>query len=342
MPNEKFFRRAGPFTLKQIAELVGTNKVDQSELLIHDVATTSSAGPGHITFFNNHKYAESLHNSRAGACLVAEHDLDVLPAGIVPVLVKNAYLAYAQVVQMFYPNEPVMCGSISPRAVVQDGAVIEKNVVIGDFAFIGEGAQIGAGSVIGVGAYVGPHVSVGEGAVVHSYVTLMCAIIGRRCIIHSGARIGQDGFGFVPGTAGIVKIKQLGIVRIGDDVEIGAGTCIDRGAIEDTVIGNGCKIDNLVQIGHNCQIADNTIICGQVGLAGSTKVGSGVMLGGQVGIAGHVSIGDGAMVAAQSGVWSDVPSKQVVGGTPAQPIRDWHKATAMIKALVRKRKKGTV
>jgi UDP-3-O-[3-hydroxymyristoyl] glucosamine N-acyltransferase len=334
-----FFNKAGPLTIDHICQSLGVLDVAQPYKMVSGVATLNAATAEELTFFNNAKYKEALLITKAGACLVSAENAEHVPPAVVPIVVKDPYLAYAMVLDLFYPDAAVT-PYISPKAEVHPESTIGAGASIGPYAVIEAGAQIGAGCVIGAGVYIGRSVAIGAGSVLKAHSCVEHATIGARCLIHTGARIGQDGFGFTTCPMGLKKIKQVGTVRIGDDVEIGANTCIDRGAIEDTVIGDGCKIDNLVQIGHNCVIGKHTLICGQVGLAGSTKIGNGVMMGGQAGASGHLSIGDGAMVAAQSGVWSDVSSKAVVGGIPSQPIRDWHKGTVMLKQLVKKRNEG--
>ena len=200
------------------------------------------------------------------------------------------------------------------------------------------GAVIGAGTRIGHGTFVGPGVVLGAGCVIGAHVTLSHCMIGRRALIHPGVRIGQDGFGFVPTSAGPVKIPQLGRVIIGDDVEIGANTTIDRGTLEDTVIGDGTKIDNLVQVGHNVEIGRGCIITSQVGISGSCRIGDGVVIGGQGGLADHVTVGAGAQIAAKTGVMRAIAPGEVVMGYPARPIRHFWREIAMVSRLTRRDK----
>ncbi|MGL4444440.1 MAG: UDP-3-O-(3-hydroxymyristoyl)glucosamine N-acyltransferase, partial [Alsobacter sp.] len=219
-------------------------------------------------------------------------------------------------------------------------AVIEAGVTVDPGAVVGPGAEIGAGTVIASGAVIGPQVRIGRNCSIGAGCTLQAALIGNRVIIHPGVRIGQDGFGFAMSPRGHMKVPQIGRVIIQDDVEIGANTCIDRGASRDTVIGEGTKIDNLVQIGHNVVVGRHCVIVSQVGIAGSTTLEDFAVLGGQVGVAGHLTVGMGAQVAAQSGVAGDVPRGARYGGSPAQPALNWAREIALLKSLVANRGKG--
>ncbi len=246
------------------------------------------------------------------------------------------YSAYALTSRHFYPDAAVTPG-ISPQAIVAKSAVIGKDVRIEAGTVIGENVTIGNGSRIGANTVIGDGVEIGENCRIGALCSISHTIIGQRVTLHRGIHIGQDGFGFAPSKTGIVKVPQLGRVLIGDDVEIGAGSCVDRGAGPDTIIGASSKIDNLVQIGHNVRIGKYVIIAAQCGISGSTWIEDGVMLGGQSGLAGHLKIGAGAKLAARSGVMTDVPAGETYGGAPAVPVRDWHRQTVAVAKLGKKK-----
>ncbi len=330
MPNQRFFKKERLFSVKELAKSANCNVVGDDKITIHNIATLDGAKENEISFLSNAKYVGAFQKSKAAACIVEERFVSLAPKGMTLLVSKNPYQSYAIIAAEFYPPRKFMASKapsavISPFAVVHESAHVAENVVIGSDVEIGENCVIGANTVIDLG------VKIGKNTQVRSNCTLAYCEIGESSIIHSGARIGQDGFGFAPDAQGITKVEQLGTVIIGNNVEIGANTCIDRGAIEDTVIGDGTKIDNLVQIGHNVKIGKNCFIVSQVGVAGSTTVGNGVMLGGQVGIAGHISIGDRTMIAAQSGIMSDVEPGSVLGGSPALPLKQWLRITAFLK-----------
>jgi len=324
-----FFDKAGPFTLRQIAEHVGATLLDDGAGArpIEDVRPLMTAGPSHLSFFDNRRYAEQLTATDAGACIVAKGDARRVPTSAVVLTAPAPYTAFAMALQLFYadalrskaaaeaagPNSAL----VHPSARLDEGATVEPGAVIGREAVVGSGTIVAAGAVIGYRAVLGRDCYVGAGA------SLTHAVVGDRVIIHAGARVGQDGFGFAMGGAkGCLKVPQIGCVVIGDDVEIGANTTIDRGSIDDTVIGAGTKIDNLVQIGHNVRIGKLCLLMSQVGIAGSTHVGDGVIMAGQAGIGGHIEIGDRVRIAGQAGVFGSVPAGETWSGYPARPHRE--------------------
>jgi len=271
---------------------------------------------------------------KAGACFVRPKFAAQAPKDMALLITEEPYYAYALTARAFYP-EAEFTAAISPQAIIAPDAIIGKGVRIDSGAVINSGANIGDGCWIGANTVIGDNVQIGQKCRIGANCTLSHTIIGNRVILHRGVHIGQDGFGFAPSKKGVIKVPQLGRVLISDDVEIGSGTCIDRGAGPDTTIGAHTKIDNLVQIGHNCQIGKFVFIAAQVGLAGSTIVGDQVMLGGQVGISGHVKIGDGAKIAAQAGIMTDVPPGATYGGFPAIPAREWHRQTLALAKIAR-------
>jgi UDP-3-O-[3-hydroxymyristoyl] glucosamine N-acyltransferase len=257
----------------------------------------------------------------------------------VPLVSREPYRAFARSLELFFPDalHTKVCGgakAIDETARIEDGAIIETGAVIGPEAQIGRGARIAAGAVIGYRVAIGRESYIGAGA------TVTHALIGNRVIIHAGVRLGQDGFGFAMGPSGHYKVRQVGRVIVQDDVEIGANTTIDRGALKDTIIGEGTKIDNLVQIAHNVVIGRHCVIAAQTGISGSTILEDFVAMGGQCGTVGHIRIGAGAQVGAQSGVASDIPRGERWGGYPAKPMISWAREVALLKRLTRRKGSG--
>jgi UDP-3-O-[3-hydroxymyristoyl] glucosamine N-acyltransferase len=307
---------------------------------ISNIAPLDSARNSDISFLDNPKYLGELATTRAGACLLMPRFATAAPSGVVLLLTDEPYRAFVNVARALFPDllRPSSLFRTRGRAseaYIHPAARLEASVTVDPLAVIGPDAEIGAGTVIAAGAVVGSSVAIGRDCVIGLGATITHALIGDRVIIHPGARIGQDGFGYLPSSGGHVKIPQCRRVIIQDDVEIGANTTIDRGSTRDTVIGEGTKIDNLVQIAHNVSIGRHCLIAGQVGISGSAIVGDFVMLGGKVGIADHVTIGTGAQLGAQSGVMHDVPPGARWLGSPAQPVRDFMKGVAVLRRLAR-------
>jgi UDP-3-O-[3-hydroxymyristoyl] glucosamine N-acyltransferase len=293
-----------------------------------------TAGPAHLSFLANPKYAGHLRATKAGAVLVTAKDAAQAPPGTATLVVDDPYAALAVVLEHFHPPAPVVPG-------VAASALVDPSARVDPSAAIGPGTVIAAGVVIGPRTVIGPNCTVGEGTRIGSDSRLYANVtiyhgctIGDRVILHSGVVIGADGFGFAPTRTGLKKIPQVGEVRIGDDVELGAGTCVDRGALGSTEIGTGVKIDNMVQVGHNVRIGAHTVIAAQTGIAGSTEIGSGCMIGGQVGIAGHLRIGNGCQIAAKSGIMRDLSDGAKVGGYPATTHARWLRQVAALDRLV--------
>ena len=338
MADTRFHVNAGPFALGEIARRSGAELADagKADQIVVDVRSLDLASSEHLSFIDNQKYISLFQSSKAGACIVHPKLADKAPAGVILLLSQDPYRAYAKAASLFYPEakpEPGVAlsafvdpsASIGAGTRIDHGAVIEAGVEIGENCWIGPNAMISAGVVIGADSRIGANAVISH------------ALIGRCVRIYPGACIGQDGFGFAMGPEGHLKVPQLGRVVIEDDVEVGANSTIDRGAGPDTFIGQGSRIDNLVQIGHNVRLGKGCVIVSQVGISGSTKLGDYVVLGGQAGIAGHLTIGSGAQVAAQSGVMRDVAPNAKMGGSPATTFTEWMRRTSTLEQLSHKK-----
>lgn len=341
MVDSRFFRNAGTMSLSEAARLTGAamasagGSVPDGKRQFSNVAPLDRAGKEDISFLDNVKYLEMFSNSKAGACFVRQKHAARAPQSMALLVTDDPYYCYALTARKFYPDAATDPG-ISKDAYIAKSASLGKGVFIAAGVVIGENVRIGDRVAIGAHTVIEGGVEIGDDARIGALCSLSHALVGARVTLHRGVHVGQDGFGFAASPKGILKMPQLGRVIIGDDVEIGSGTCIDRGTGPDTVIGASSKIDNLVQIGHNVQIGRGVMIAAQVGIAGSTQVGDGVMLGGQVGLSGHIRIGAGARIAAQSGVMQDIPAGMSYGGAPAMPVRDWHRQTIALSKLARK------
>ena len=317
-------------SLKKIANLVGGNVIGNDSFIIEGINSLDTAAQGEISFFADRKYKESLRKTKASAIIVSEENL--LFKGL-QVVVSNPALAYAKVASIFAPPVPRYPG-ISEQAVLHDSTRIGKNVSIYPLVYVGEEALIGDGVIMFPGVFIGDRVKVGNGTIIYPNVTILhdCQI-GKNVIINAGTVIGSDGFGFVRDGAVSVKIPQIGMVQIDDDVEIGANSCIDRAASGKTWVKRGVKTDNFVHVAHNVIIGEDTIVVAQAAISGSVHIGRQVIIGGQVAISDHVEIGDRVMIGSQSGVPKSIPSGEVVSGTPAMPHRLWLKTSGIIRRL---------
>lgn len=321
------------FTAKQIAEMVGGRVEGDENAAVRSFAKIEEGHKGAISFLSNPKYLHYIYDTRSSVVLINEDVVLERPVSATLVRVRNAYESVARLLQLYESMKPRKTG-IDPLAFVSPTAQLGNNVYVGAFAYIGDGVRIGDGSQIYPHAYMGDGAECGVGCLIFPHVSIYQGCrLGNHVTIHSGSVIGADGFGFAPNQEGYEKIPQIGIVVIEDDVEIGANTCIDRSTMGQTVIHRGVKLDNLIQVAHNCEIGENTVMSAQTGLAGSTKIGAWCMFGGQVGLAGHITVGDKVFLGAQSGVPSSLKSNQTLIGTPPMEPTKYFKAQALFRRL---------
>ena len=322
------------FTAKQIAEFVQGRVEGNENATVKTFAKIEEGVPGAISFLSNPKYTHYLYETQSSIVLINEDVELEKPVSTTLIRVKNAYECVAKLLQLYESMKPKKSG-IDSLASISPKATIGENVYIGAFAVIGDGAVIGNGTQIYPHTVIGDGVTIGENGLVYPNVTIYQGCkIGNNVTIHAGSVIGADGFGFAPNTEGYNKIPQIGIVIIEDDVEIGANTCVDRATMGQTVIHKGVKLDNLIQVAHNCEIGENTVMSAQVGLAGSTKVGSWCMVGGQAGFSGHIHVADKTYVGAQCGVISNTKGDgQQLIGSPAMDTKVFFKAKALYAKL---------
>ncbi|MGL4394980.1 MAG: UDP-3-O-(3-hydroxymyristoyl)glucosamine N-acyltransferase [Hyphomicrobium sp.] len=336
MDHPGFFDRAGPFSLADVAAATGSELAPGADArrMIVDVRPLSEATAEHVSFIdNNKKFLPQLSVTTAGACLVSPLLVGRVPSATSALVTKQPYHGFARALALFYPQSmrPMISEAgappIHPTAKLEEGVEIEPGAVIGREASIGRGARIAANAVIGA------RVAIGRGTYIGAGATIAHALVGDRVIIHAGVRIGQDGFGFAMARNGHLKVPQIGRVIIQDDVEIGANTTIDRGALKDTIIGEGTKIDNLVQIGHNAVLGRHCVIVAQTGISGSAELGDFVVMGGQSGVVGHIKVGDGAQIAGTAHPTHDVPAGARMAGTPAKSLKVWAREIATLKRI---------
>jgi UDP-3-O-[3-hydroxymyristoyl] glucosamine N-acyltransferase len=311
-----------------IARAVGGRLEGGADPELTGAAPLDRAGPHDLTLLSSARYLGEAARTGAGAVLVSAELAHRLSDGQPRIIVADAHRALTVLLPMLYPPEPAPQG-VHPTAVIEPAVTLGAHASVGAHAVLGAGTEVGERAVISANVVIGRHCRIGADTYLHPHVTLYDGVvIGTRSIVHSGARLGVDGFGYSSGSAGHVKVPHVGRCLLGDDVEIGANTTIDRGSIGDTVIGDGCKIDNLVQIGHNVRMGEHCIVVSQAGISGSVRAGRFVTFGGQAGIKGHISIGDGATIAAQAGVFGDIPAGTTVSGYPARPHKEALRAQA--------------
>ncbi|WP_374470578.1 UDP-3-O-(3-hydroxymyristoyl)glucosamine N-acyltransferase [Phenylobacterium sp.] len=337
MPDPRFFEDLGPVALGELAALTGAELRDPTaaDRPVRSVAVLAQAQADTVTFLSDRRHAAALRASRAGACFLPASQAAAAPEDCVVLVTPAPQAAYALSAQRLHrPRVAAGAEAISPDARLEEGVVLGPGVVVG------EGAQIGHGTVIGPNTVIGPGVAIGRDCQIGANVTIGFALLGDRVRILGGAVIGEPGFGATLGAGGLIDVPQLGRVILQDGVTIGANTCVDRGAFDDTVIGENTKIDNLVQIAHNVRIGRNCVMAAHTGISGSVVIGDGAQFGGRAGVADHVTIGDGARVGAAAGVMKDIPAGETWGGMPARSIRKWMRETAWL-AKMAARKEGS-
>ena len=318
----------------QVAEMVNGRLCGSTDSMISAVASLQDATDSDLSFLGNDKYIHQVKESSAGIILVPEnYEIDDNKCYI---KCKNASAAFSKIIDYFAPEPIQFEAGIHPSAVVDKTSTIGENVHVGPNTVIGKGSIIGDNTIIGACTVIGEEVSIGKGCLFHPNVTIRerCQI-GNRCIIHSGTAIGSDGFGFIPGKNGHTKIPQVGIVVLEDDVEIGSCVTIDRARFGKTCIGNGTKIDNLVQVAHNVEIGSHCFVVSQSGIAGSSKLGNFVVMAAQAGMAGHLEVGDGVTIMGRAGITKDIPAGQTIFGFPAVPKKEFIKQNLRIKKVER-------
>lgn len=336
MADARFYDNQGPFAIGELARGIGAELAEGTDpgLELVDVAGTSDLRPAVLGFLASPRAAEGIDLAAAGAWLTTGRLVTRLGLSGAVILHDNPAAAFAEIAHRFYPRAGRNWASdrttaIHSTAKLGEGVQLEFGAVIGPGAVIGDGSHIAAYAVVGRG------VSLGRDCYVGAHASVAYTLAGDRVTVFAGARVGTDGFGFVPSVKGLTKVPQLGRVIIQDDVEIGANCTIDRGALGDTIIGEGSKLDNAVHIAHNCVIGRHVVLAGQVGMAGSVTVGDGVFMGGQAGVGDHLTIGAGARLAAKTGVAKDLPGGQAYGGTPARPIMQWRRETVALTRMVK-------
>ncbi|MDZ7336902.1 MAG: UDP-3-O-(3-hydroxymyristoyl)glucosamine N-acyltransferase [candidate division KSB1 bacterium] len=319
-------------TLADIAAHVGGTVSGDGGVRIHGLGKIQDAHEGELTFLANPKYAKFVTSTRASAIILAEDFQG--PCPIPAIRVKDPYFAFLKAVRLFNPPEETLPPGVHPLAVVDESAVLGPSAAVGPLAVVGRNVRLGRDVKIYPGVVLYPNVTVGDDSVIHANVTVREGVqIGRRVIIHSGAVLGADGFGFVYEEDHYEKLPQTGTVIIEDDVEIGANTTIDRATLGATIIRRGAKLDNLIQIAHNVEVGEHTVIAAQAGISGSTQVGKRVKIGGQAGFVGHIHIGDDSIIGAQAGVAKDVPPGVFVTGYPAREVTSYHRSLAALARL---------
>lgn len=322
------------FTADQIAAMVNGTVEGDGSVIINDFAKIEEGGPGALSFLANPKYTPYIYKTGSSVVLVRKDFVAEHPVTATLIRVDDPYATVAHLLTMAQQMLETHPSGLEQPCHIGEGVKTGTGVYVGAFAYVGDGAELADNVKVYPQAYVGRGVKIGKGSIIYPGAKVYHGCrIGEKCIIHSGAVIGADGFGFAPGANGYEKIPQIGNVEIGDNVEIGANTTVDRATMGSTVVENGVKLDNLIQVAHNCRVGAHTVMAAQSGIAGSTKVGSRCMIGGQVGFAGHISVGDNVQIGAQSGVAASIPSGSRYMGSPALPMGEYARNVVYIKRL---------
>jgi len=337
-----FFTPSRPMTVAEIAALTGAllRQNNLAKRVVKRLAALDASNDDAIVFIAGKKRKAQLENLAAAAVFCLAETADKIPANIAVLVSANPHGDFSHLARVFYPGAvrpSSLLGEtgLSPQAYIHASAKLAKNVTIEAGASIGKNVKLGAGTLVCASATIGENCEIGENCYIGPGVAVQSAYIGKGVHLHAGVRIGQDGFGYVGGQQGIEKVPQIGSVRIEDNVEIGANSTVDRGALNDTIIGAGTKIDNLVQIAHNVRIGRFCLIAAHCGISGSCVIGDGTQLGGRVGLADHLTIGAGVQIAAASGVMNDIPDGEKWGGIPARPFRQWFREVAALRDIVK-------
>ena len=321
------------FTAKQIADFIHGEIIGDENATVHTFAKIEEGIPGAISFLSNPKYTPYIYTTQSTIVLVNKSFTPEQEVKATLIKVDNAYDSLARLLTLYEQSKPRKTG-IHPLAFIEPTAKIGKDVYIAPFAYVGENAEIGDRAMLYPHATVGDHAKIGSGTILNANATVYHGCrVGSNCILHSGCAIGADGFGFAPTASGYDKIPQIGIVIIEDNVEIGANTCVDRATMGATVIHEGVKLDNLVQIAHNVEVGSNTVMASQVGVAGSAKIGQWCMFGGQVGVAGHITVGDHVTTGAQAGIAGSVKPGNTIQGSPAIEAKNFARSSIVFKKL---------
>lgn len=333
MPDPRFFENAGPVALSEIAQVAGV--AYSGDLFVSEAAPLARAGATGVAFLHDKRYLADLSTTRACAVFVAPAHAERVPDGCAALVTREPQAAWARAAARLHPARRLV-----PGAAVHETAVFEDDVELAPGVVVGAGVRIGRGSRIGANTVIGPGVAIGRDCRIGANVSIGFALIGDRVTVLSGAVVGESGFGVAAGAGGAVDIPQLGRAILQDGVSIGAVTCVDRGAWDDTVIGENTKLDNQVQVAHGVRLGRNCLAAAQTGISGSTVAGDGVVFGGKAGVADHLTIGDGARIAGGAGLTRDVPAGETWSGYPAQPIRRWLREQAWLSRAVHGKGEG--